>query len=124
MFYSSEDPHPLLSVLRYVERNPVRATLVARAEDWPWSSLGWHLDPGSRPDWVGPAWLDRPSGWLRYVNAPPGEPELTALRRSVQRGTPLGSDRWVDRVAKLLGLAHTLRPLGRPRKDQPNAPKK
>src|SRR5262249_36460352 len=31
-----EDGH-LLSVLRYIERNPLRAGLVTRAEDWPWS---------------------------------------------------------------------------------------
>jgi putative transposase len=29
----------LLTLLRYVERNALRANLVSRAEDWPWSSL-------------------------------------------------------------------------------------
>ncbi len=45
-FPIQRDEH-LLSVLRYVERNPLRAKLVARAEDWPWSSLGAanHADP-------------------------------------------------------------------------------
>ncbi len=45
-FPIQRDEH-LLSVLRYVERNPLRAKLVARAEDWPWSSLGAanHVDP-------------------------------------------------------------------------------
>src|SRR5438132_8128413 len=37
-FPIQEDEH-LLSVLRYVERNALRAELVKRAEDWPWSSL-------------------------------------------------------------------------------------
>src|SRR6266511_1948634 len=37
-FPIQEDAH-LLSVLRYIERNPLRAGLVARAEDWGWSSL-------------------------------------------------------------------------------------
>ena len=36
-FAVAEDDH-LLTVLRYVERNPLRAGLVS-AEDWPWSSL-------------------------------------------------------------------------------------
>ena len=40
-FPVQEDGH-LLTVLRYVERNPLRAELVLRAEDWKWSSLpGW-----------------------------------------------------------------------------------
>ena len=32
----------LLSVCRYVERNPVRAGLVERALDWRWSSARWY----------------------------------------------------------------------------------
>ena len=32
-----------LTVARYVERNPLRAGLVERAEDWRWSSL-WHRE--------------------------------------------------------------------------------
>src|SRR5438132_11087818 len=37
-FPIEQDEH-LLSVLRYVERNALRADLVARAEAWAWSSL-------------------------------------------------------------------------------------
>jgi putative transposase len=63
-FPISEHEH-LLSVLRYVERNPLRANLVERAEDWPWSSLrSWaapplvrFLHPGPVPR--GPDWLAR-----------------------------------------------------------------
>ena len=39
-FPIEQDEH-LLTVLRYVERNPLRAGLVERAEDWHWSSLAW-----------------------------------------------------------------------------------
>ena len=34
----------LIAATRYAERNPVRAKLVERAEDWPWSSAGAHVD--------------------------------------------------------------------------------
>lgn len=43
----------LLEVCRYVELNPVRAGLVARAGDWAWSSYRAHV--GVTPS---PAWLD------------------------------------------------------------------
>src|SRR4029453_7375519 len=33
----------LLNVCRYVERNPLRAGLVQRAQDWPWSSFSKRL---------------------------------------------------------------------------------
>jgi putative transposase len=37
-----QDANHLVTVLRYVERNALRAELVSRAEDWKWSSLpGW-----------------------------------------------------------------------------------
>ncbi len=38
--FAAQDDDHLITVVRYVERNPVRAGLVTRAEDWPWSSLG------------------------------------------------------------------------------------
>src|SRR5436190_578686 len=44
VFPIQEDDH-LLSVLRYIERNPLRAGLVTSAEHWGWSSLRWHLQP-------------------------------------------------------------------------------
>lgn len=104
----------LLTVLRYVERNGLRAGLVSRAGDWPWSSLA-----GRRSKQVtfihdGP--VDRPRNWRSLVNRPQDEEELTALRGSVNRGRPFGTDRWVAGAARRLGLQASLRPLGRPRK--------
>jgi putative transposase len=58
------------TVGRYVERNPLRANLVQRAEQWRWSSL-WrrvHGDEQPRPLLsAGP--LPLPQGWVEYVNA-------------------------------------------------------
>jgi len=42
--------------------------------------------------------------------------ELEAIRHCVTRGTPFGSERWSKNTAARLGLTHTLRPRGRPRK--------
>src|SRR5919201_4206035 len=62
------DDH-LLTVLRYVERNPLRAGLVTRAQDWPWSSLGPGLQPWLLPGLdAGP--VSRPAAWLDYVHTP------------------------------------------------------
>jgi hypothetical protein len=46
-FPIQRDEH-LLSVCRYVERNPLRAGIVERAEDWRWSSLWHRLNPGQK----------------------------------------------------------------------------
>jgi putative transposase len=106
-----------LSVCRYAERNALRAGLVARAELWRWCSL-WRRQQ-DKPEPVlplhaGPVAL--PADWPRYVNRAETEAELAALRRSVQRGQPYGSEAWVKRTAPRLGLATTLRPRGRPRR--------
>ena len=37
------DPAHLMVAIRYVELNPAKAKLVARAEDWPWSSARAHV---------------------------------------------------------------------------------
>ena len=45
-FPTQDDAH-LATLLRYVERNPLRAGLVPRAQDWPWSSLGQRFAPAT-----------------------------------------------------------------------------
>ena len=112
----SELGDPVLDVLRYVERNPLRAGLVAAAEDWPWSSLRWWTDASAAPQWWRREVIWRPRDWLEIVNRPQGEQELAAIRQCVDRGRPYGSEAWVRRVAAAWGLQTALRPRGRPRK--------
>ena len=61
-----DDLH-LLAAWRYIERNPVTAGLVTRAEDWPWSSASLaRRDRAFKID-LGP--VLRPDGWLEMVNS-------------------------------------------------------
>src|SRR5213593_3495423 len=57
--------------------------------------------------------------WLSWVNRADTEAELEALRRSVNRSRPYGSEQWVERVVSKLGLEWTIRSRGRPRKEKP-----
>jgi putative transposase len=113
-FPIQQDEH-LLAVLRYVERNPLRANLVKRAEDWNWSSLRERLS-GEPSEWLHPGPVPPPRNWSALVNRPQTEQEVEALRRSIARGTPYGSDRWTTRTARRLGLESSLNPRGRPKK--------
>jgi len=115
-FAIETDDH-LYTVCRYVERNALRAKLVPRAEQWRWSSLWRRLNGDEQPGRLLGRWpVPLPEGWLEQVNQPQTEAELEALRRSVQRGCPFGSEGWQKRMALRQGLGHTLRPLGRPKK--------
>jgi putative transposase len=113
-FPIERDEH-LLTVLRYVERNPLRADLVDRAEAWPWSSLAWRPS-GQRPQLLSDWPVACPRNWVAAVNGVQSAAELAALRRSVARGAPFGAERWTRRVAKRLGLESSLRPRGRPKR--------
>lgn len=113
-FPIQQDEH-LLTVLRYVERNPVRAKIVRKTERYPWSSLGQPPQDVRKPV-LHPGPVKRGQDWLPYVNLPQTETELKAVRHSIARGTPFGSEPWQKRIAKRLGLESTLRPRGRPRK--------
>lgn len=113
-FPIQRDDH-LLAVLRYVERNPLRANLVDSAEAWPYSSLGEHLAK-QESEMLHTSPLPLPRNWRARVNRPLSAGELAAVRRSVERGSPFGTDHWTKLTATRLGLRHTLTPRGRPRK--------
>ena len=113
-FPIEQDDH-LLTVLRYIERNPVRAHLVARIEDWRWSSArAWRESVRGPRVEAGP--VARPESWLDWVNGAMEEMDVQRIRRSVNRNAPFGSDAWTAVTAEQLGLDASLRPIGRPQK--------
>lgn len=119
-FLVKSDEH-LLAVLRYVEGNPLRARMVGRAEQWPWSSLGGRAGADGVSVRL-EAWpIPRPRNWLELVNRPLPSDQLDRLRTSVKRGRPFGDDKWVAATAARLGLQSTLRDPWRPAKKQDKA---
>jgi putative transposase len=121
------DEH-LLTVLRYIEANPLRAEIVSRAEDYPWSSYRVHgcgendalIDRLVTYEELSPYEAVRQRRWQTMVHRPLDEKALSAIRRSSATGLPYGDDAWVNRLAKRLDLDLTIRPRGRPRKETTN----
>lgn len=116
-FPVQNDEH-FFTVCRYVERNALRARLVPRAEQWQWGSL-WQRrqrrtleDHPPLSDWP----LAAPRNWATLVNQVQNETELEAIRTSLRRGRPFGSETWQRRTATRLGLESTFRSRGRPKK--------
>jgi putative transposase len=117
-FVVQHDAH-FLTVARYVEANALAAGLVHRAEDWRWGSLGRQVrSMVEQPPRIDPWPIARPSDWLACVNQAAQPAELDALRKCAQRGSPYGDEAWVATVADQLGLRSTLRPRGRPSKEE------
>ena len=113
--FAVQDDHYLFALLRYVERNALRAKLVARAEDWRWGSLNWRVRHES-PVILTPPPLELPKDWVQIVNLPQTSAELDAIRTCVNRQRPFGDPEWIEREAKQSGLDQSLISVGRPRK--------
>ena len=112
-----QQDHHLLTVMRYVERNALRAGLVERAEDWQWGSLGWRRS-AAPPVALAPSPVPLPTYWRHLVNEPQTAAEIAEIRTCVNRQRPFGDAEWVKRQASELGLDQSLMPFGRPRKSR------
>jgi putative transposase len=109
------DEDNLRAALRYVSLNPVRAKLVERAEDWPWSSVRAHL-AGWDDDLVevAPA-LARYPDFAAMLDTPADDVEAFApLRASENTGRPLGAPAFLVNLEQQLG--RVIRPAKRGRK--------
>lgn len=109
-----EQDQYFLVLMRYVERNALKAGLAARAEEWEWGSLRWRMRK-SGPVPLSPPPLDLPRNWIEYVNSPQTPGEFDSIRSSISRQAPIGSDVWIECMAADLGLGTAITPLGRPR---------
>jgi len=89
-FAVGDDRH-FVTVCRYIERNPVNAGLVSKAEFWRWSSLWHRLHPRECPPDLLADWpFERPADWMEMVNQPITGRELAKLRMSIRHGSPFG----------------------------------
>jgi putative transposase len=105
----------LLILMRYVERNALNASLVAKAEDWEWGSLRWRLS-GQGPIELATPPVSLPKEWAEFVNTPQTAEELAGIRTAIERQAPYGENSWRVSKACELGLEQSLAPRGRPRK--------
>jgi putative transposase len=96
-----DEPH-LLACARYVELNPVRAGLVRRPEQWPWSSAGAHLGGAADGLTEPAALLERWPDWRAILDGGLADEERDSIRARERSGRPLGG---ADFVARLGGAA-------------------
>lgn len=121
-FSSPMDERYMWSAIRYVECNPVRARMVRKAENYPWSSAANHC--GGVDDCVlskNPQWkklseqVDDWSAWLAEGDDPS---ELAMIRRNIEKGLPCGSDRFIKNLERKIGRSLQFRPQGRPPREE------
>jgi len=115
-FICQNDNH-FLTLVRYVERNPKKANLVKKAEDWKWGSV-WRKQNGTKKqkkllsEWP----VSKPKNYLNYLNEPQNEKEEKVIQNSILRSSPFGGESWKDKVIKKFKLESTVKSKGRPKK--------
>ncbi len=88
-FLVESDSH-LLSVLKYIERNPVRAKLCKRAEDWQWGSARRRKQGGEFVRLLSELPTELSGDYWRWIHTPDSITELEEIRNSVNRGVAYG----------------------------------
>jgi REP element-mobilizing transposase RayT len=116
-----EDESYYWTVSRYIHLNPVRGGMVARPEQWAWSSYPGYVKPAKRRDWVRydtllTAWRgdwggeDSVRAYRAYVQAGVTDPPESPFRETFG-GWVLGSSGFVERLRELVGPALSDPPL-------------
>ncbi len=114
----------LLACCRYIERNPVRAKMVASPEDYEWSSYqektglqeNGLVDPDPFYENLGKTVQLRQKYYREFIQQADNKEELQQIRIALQRGQLTGTKKFVDEVEKRIGLRIELRGRGRPKK--------
>ncbi len=106
----------LLTVVKYVERNAVRAKLARRCEDWRWGSA-WRRIHGTiwQKKLLDELPVDLPDDYTRWINTVDKDEDLKTIRTSVNKSVPYGRDTWVEKMVSRHHLESTLRSSGRPK---------
>ncbi|MGN6112517.1 MAG: REP-associated tyrosine transposase [Luteimonas sp.] len=116
------DDRYLLTVMRYIELNPVRASMVADPAEYRWSSVHMHLGD-CRDPWLVPHPLFLALGtdakarggvWARWLREGIATDDIAAIRRHLAQERALGDARFQREAEQRLGRPVAWRPAGRP----------
>ena len=119
-----QDEYYLLALYRYIELNPVRATMVDDPADYNWSSYACNAlgvktklqTPHERYLSLGKTAIERQDTYRELFKVPIGKELLKEVRENTNRGLALGSSVFAEQIEKLTSSRVTKKKLGRPRK--------
>ena len=99
------DERYLLSAVRYVEQNPIKAKLCDAAEDWRWSSARAHLRQQDDELVSVRPMLDRIDDWQAYLNSENSKHVVGNIRKHENTGRPAGGEDFLNKLELETGLA-------------------
>ena len=114
------DEKSVFEEVRFIENNPVRAGLVDRAEEYPWSSARHHILGEPDPAIMDGCFLNGEiKDWRAYLAERGNDPILTRTWCNLKTGRPAGDEGFVRGLEEILGRRLMALPRGRPRKNVP-----
>jgi putative transposase len=119
-----DSDHYVLTVIRYIELNPIRAAMVTKPEDYRWSSVHTHLGAADDPLItlhplylaLGSQAVERQQTYERWLRAGISDEDITAIRQHLAQERVLGHERFQRMIEKTFNRPVSCRPRGRPRK--------
>lgn len=115
-FFSSilDDRH-LHAAVRYVENNPLHASIATDAKEYQWSSARGHIDVGSDPVLSYDSPLDADiRDWETYLGEVDDERLIEGIRKNGLTGRPCGDEHFITKVGGILGRELKANRPGRP----------
>jgi putative transposase len=108
----------LWTVSKYIEENPVRAGIVKKPEDYPYSSAKGHILGGKDPLLKEPLFeKSELNDYRKFVRSGEDKKITEEIRKQTRSGKPLGGAEFLLVLSEKLGCSLSFRPKGRPRKN-------
>ena len=105
------DEKHLYAAMRYVERNPVRAKIVSKASDYPWSSAIAHIYKTKSNLLADNFLVQDVKNWFAYLEQEDRPIDLDILRQSTSTQRPIGDAKFVAMLEKITGkILHKQKP--------------
>lgn len=107
-----DDTH-LFATARYIERNPVRARLVLKAEDFKWSSARAHVFRARDELLSGNDPFLSFDNWHKFLVKDEPDEEVSLIRKHTSTGRPLGSEEFIRKLETITGRTLLIQKPGR-----------
>ncbi|OVE73586.1 transposase [bacterium B13(2017)] len=98
--YPLSEAH-LFSTIRYIERNPVRAGMLRKAEDYPWSSANAHVNGKLDKILSDNFMISKINNWKEYLSDLDNPSETELVAKHMTTGRPLGDETFIEKIETL-----------------------
>lgn len=93
----------LYAAIRYVERNPVRAKIVEKAWQYPWSSAKSHIHKKEDLILSKNFFVEEIGDWQKYIDSQDNPQEINLFKKHIKTSRPLGDEIFIEKLKQITG---------------------